>query len=91
MQDVDRPAHVQALPEPARARCPRVEAQPLRVVLRAEGLDRIGGDQNTAGSGRPQAPERERIQISRGTPPTICGAHDMMISTRDGGPREDFV
>ena len=43
MQDVDRPAQIQALAQPGRARRPRVEAEPLRVVLRAEGLDRIGG------------------------------------------------
>jgi hypothetical protein len=43
MQHVDRPAHVQALPEPARARRPRVETEPLRVMLLTERLDRIGG------------------------------------------------
>jgi hypothetical protein len=43
MQDVDRPHHIQALPQPARARCPRVEVEPLCVVLGSKGLDRIGG------------------------------------------------
>ena len=43
MQDVDRPAHIQALSQPGRTRRQRVEAQPLRVVPRPEGLDRIGG------------------------------------------------
>src|SRR5881296_978451 len=43
VHDVDRPAHVQALAEPTRARCPRVDAEPLRLVPRPEGLDGIGG------------------------------------------------
>ena len=42
MQDADRPAHIQALPEPARVCRPRIETQPLRVMLLTEGLDRIG-------------------------------------------------
>jgi hypothetical protein len=42
MQDVDRPNHIQALSEPARARRPRVEAKSLRVVPCSEGLNRIG-------------------------------------------------
>src|SRR5213593_4589800 len=37
MQDVDRPAQVQALAQPARARRPRVESESLRVVSCAEG------------------------------------------------------
>ncbi len=44
VHDVDRPAHVQALAQPARSRRPRVEAEPLRLVPRPEGLDGIGGD-----------------------------------------------
>ena len=43
MQDADRPPEFQTLPQPARARRPRVEAEPLRVVLFSEGLDRIRG------------------------------------------------
>jgi hypothetical protein len=43
MQDVDRAAHIQALPQPGRAGRPRVQAEPLRVVLRAERLDWIRG------------------------------------------------
>jgi hypothetical protein len=43
MQDVDHPADIQAFPQPARARRPRVEVEPLRVVLRPEDLDRLGG------------------------------------------------
>ena len=42
MQDVDRPNHIQALSEPARARRPRVETKSLRVVPCSEGLNRIG-------------------------------------------------
>src|SRR2546428_712957 len=43
MHDVDGPAHVQALAQPARARRPRVKAEPLRVVPGPESLDGIGG------------------------------------------------
>jgi len=43
MQHVDRPPHIEALPQPGRACRPRVETEPLRVVSRAENLDRIGG------------------------------------------------
>ncbi len=43
MQDADRPSDVQALAQPACARRPRVQAEPLRVVLGSESLGRIGG------------------------------------------------
>jgi hypothetical protein len=43
MQDVERVANVDALAQPGRARCARVEVESLCVVLRAERLDRIGG------------------------------------------------
>jgi len=46
MQDVDRPAQIQALSQPSRARRPRVEAESQRLVPRSEGLDRIGRDRN---------------------------------------------
>ena len=46
MQDIDRPTHVQALPEPAGARGPRVEAKALRVVMRPESLDAIIEDRS---------------------------------------------
>src|SRR6266542_5606543 len=39
----DRPAEIQALPEPERARRPRVESEALRLVPRPENLDRISG------------------------------------------------
>ena len=42
MQDVERVTQIQALSQPGRARRPRVQAEPLRVVLRAKRLDRIG-------------------------------------------------
>jgi hypothetical protein len=63
MQHVDRPAHVQALAEPARGRRPRVETEPVRVMLLTEGLDRIGrhrGRLRHVGQGpaiRPAEPE----------------------------------
>ena len=43
MEDVDRPADIEALPQPTRARRSRVNAQTLRRVPRAEGLRRISG------------------------------------------------
>jgi hypothetical protein len=43
MQDVDRPAEIQPFPQPERARRPRMELKPLRLVLHPEGLDDIGG------------------------------------------------
>src|SRR6266513_1647446 len=43
MQDVDRPAHVQALPQPTRGRGPRVDAEPLRLVPRSDGFHGIVG------------------------------------------------
>src|SRR5438093_11960223 len=43
MHDVDGPAHVQALSQPARDRRPRVKAEPLRLVPRPQGLNGIGG------------------------------------------------
>ena len=42
MQHVDRVAQIQALPQPGRTGRPRVQAEPLRVVLCSKGLDRIG-------------------------------------------------
>ena len=41
MQDVDRPRHIQSLPEPTGARCARVDAKALRVVTSTESLDGI--------------------------------------------------
>ena len=43
VQDVDRPAHIQPLPEPAGARRPRVDVKTDRVVTRAERRDGITG------------------------------------------------
>src|SRR5688572_6150372 len=43
MQDVECVTQIQSLTHPGRAGRPRVQAKSLRVVLRAERLDRIGG------------------------------------------------
>src|SRR5439155_760369 len=43
MQDVDRPAHVQALPQPTRCRSPRMQDEPLRLVPPSDGLHGIVG------------------------------------------------
>jgi hypothetical protein len=43
MQDVDCPAHVQALAQPARDRGPRAQDDPVRLVRHAHLLDRIVG------------------------------------------------
>src|SRR2546423_1840403 len=44
MKDVDRVADVEALSEPARHRRACVDAQPLRVVPRAQRVDGVGGN-----------------------------------------------
>src|SRR2546425_191931 len=41
MQDADRPAHVQMLPQPTRHRGPRMQMEPLSIVPRPENLHRI--------------------------------------------------
>jgi hypothetical protein len=43
MQHVDRPAHVQPLPQPPGKSRARVKANPLRGVLRPQRSDCIGG------------------------------------------------
>ena len=43
MQDVEHVAQIQPLAQPGRVRRPRMQAEPLRVVLFAKRLDRIGG------------------------------------------------
>ena len=64
MQNVDRPAEIQALPQPERARRPRVESEALRLVPRPEGLNRISGhrdrrrDVGQETAVRPPEPER---------------------------------
>ena len=64
MQDVDRPAHIEMLPHPARAGRPCVEAQALRDVARPEDLHRIGGhrgwkrDLGYGAAVRPPEPQR---------------------------------
>ena len=44
MQDIDGITHVEPLPLPARARRPRVQAEPCRLVPRSERPDGIVGD-----------------------------------------------
>src|SRR6266536_1630347 len=64
MQDVDGPAEIQVLPQPERARRPRVQSEALGVVPRPEGLDRISGhrdwrrDVGQEAAVRPPEPER---------------------------------
>jgi hypothetical protein len=43
MQDIDRPAHVQPLPQPTGTHRPSVETKPLRVVSLSKGCDRVSG------------------------------------------------
>src|SRR5437667_442334 len=43
VQDVDRPGHVQALPQPTRGGGPRVQDTPLRSVLRSQDVHGIAG------------------------------------------------
>jgi len=64
MQNVDRPSHVQPFPEPARARCPRIEAKAVRLVTRPErlhGISRHRSGRRRLGEWaaiRPPEPER---------------------------------
>src|SRR2546426_3766554 len=64
MEDVDRPADIQALSEPAGARRSGVEAQTLSVVTPPESADRIGGhlgrrwDLGQGSAIRPTEPKR---------------------------------
>ena len=44
VQDADRPAHIEALPQPAGARRPGVQVKPRRLVSRSERLDGIVRD-----------------------------------------------
>jgi len=44
VQDVESPAHVERLPQPARARRPRVQVKPGRLVSRSQRPDGIVGD-----------------------------------------------
>lgn len=63
MQDIDRPADIEALALPARARRARVQGEPLRAVPALERPDGIGGhrrrgrDGRKGSPGRPQEPE----------------------------------
>ena len=41
VQDIDHPAHIQRLAQPARHRCPRVEVESLRVVVRSQRIDGV--------------------------------------------------
>ena len=41
VQDVDRPAHVQAFPQPTWHRRPRVNAKPLRLMPRSQNVDGV--------------------------------------------------
>lgn len=41
MQDVDRPADIEMLPQPTRRRGPRVQVEPGRIVPRSEDLHGI--------------------------------------------------
>ena len=64
VQHVDRPDDIQAFPEPARARRPRVQFQSQGLVPRPERRDRIGGqrdrrrDVGQEAAVRPPEPER---------------------------------
>jgi len=60
MQDIERVAQIQALAQPGRARRPRVQAESLRVVLRAERLDRIVRHRGRAGTSGSSLPSGRR-------------------------------
>jgi hypothetical protein len=50
MQDIERVTQIQSLAQPRRARRARVQTESLRVVLRAERLDRISGHRGGRGN-----------------------------------------
>jgi len=64
MQDIERVTQIQALAQPGRARRPRMQVEPLCVVLRPERLDRIGGHRgrrrNVGDEQAIRAPELQR-------------------------------
>jgi hypothetical protein len=63
MQDVDRPAEIQALPEPAGTRRPRIETQALPVVAGPQSLDgvsrHLGGRRHLGQRAAVRPPESE--------------------------------
>ena len=60
MQDIERVTQIQALAQPGRARRPRVHAEPLRVVLRAERLTASAGTAAGAGTSGSSLPSGRR-------------------------------
>jgi len=79
MQDVDGPAHIQSLPEPARACRPRSETQAVGVVASAESLDGIPGHRNR------QRHLRERVAVGSPEPERPVGpARDLKPLLVDG-------
>jgi hypothetical protein len=66
MQDVDRPADIQALAPPARRRCVRVHVQPVRSMPRAEithGITRRLGRWRDIGYDAPIRPAEPQLAI----------------------------
>src|SRR3989304_5543967 len=83
MQDADRPAQIQALPEPARACRPRMEAEPLRLVPRPAGPHRIGGRPGP----RRRARRRAACALPVGWAPLLV-ARGVVPATEQGEIRE---
>jgi hypothetical protein len=92
MQDADRPAEIQTLPLPARARCPRVDAESLCLVPFSEDLDRIGGHRGRRrdlGQGRAVGPsELERAGGLSIDLVTLLVHRAMVPATQQGEVRE---
>jgi hypothetical protein len=72
MQDVNRPAHVEALAQPAGHRRPRVNSQPLRLVPRSQDVDGIGGHRGGQWHlGQQSAVRAPEVELAVGLPFTL--------------------
>ena len=92
MQDVDRPGHIQSLPEPLGARRPRVDPKALRVMTRAESLYGFNGHRGRWRHIREgpaiRAPERQRAVEPARDLETLLVHRAMMPAAEQGEVRE---
>src|SRR6266545_7029791 len=92
MQDVDGPADIQRLPQPAGAGRARVEAEPLRGMLRPEELHRIGWHRGRRWDVRQRSPIRplevERAVGPESNPEALLVDRAMVATTEEREVRE---
>jgi hypothetical protein len=83
VQDVDRVDHVQALTEPARRSCMRVQDTPFRIVQRAKKLDRLVRNRRRWGNVRQnpsvRAPELE-LAVGQSLEPIALLMHRAVVA-----------